>query len=146
MRALPVVEKALSEARELCLAIARAGIRCESPLDLPKATQDKWLALTSVVFLEALRAYLAGGGGSRGAFMVLDAEGELAVQTCRGPVLRHRAENRAQRGEILEVAVAGGSVCDVRVTPVPVRPLPTDESWFETTWAAFARGEVFGEG
>jgi succinate dehydrogenase/fumarate reductase flavoprotein subunit len=146
VRSLPVVEQALREARELCLAIAAQGIRCASPVDLPKATQNKWLALTSVVFLEALRAYLRGGGGSRGAFMVLDAAGELTVQTRRGPVLRHRAENLAKRAEILEVSVEPQTVCEVRVTPVPVRPLPTDLSWFETTWAACARGDVFREG
>ncbi len=146
VRSLPVVEEALAEARELCLTIAAQGIRCGSSRHLPKATQDKWLALTSVVFLEALRAYLTGGGGSRGAFMVLDPAGELTVATQKGPILRHRAEDLAKRREILEVAVTPQTVCDVCVTPVPVRPLPTDESWFETTWAAFARGEVFQQG
>jgi succinate dehydrogenase/fumarate reductase flavoprotein subunit len=146
VRSLPVVEQALCEARELCLAIAARGLRCNTAADLPKATQDKWLALTSVVFLEALRAYLAAGGGSRGAYMVLDPAGELVVETQHGPGLRHRAENLAQRGEILEVALVPQTVCEVRVTAVPVRPLPADESWFETTWAAFGRGEVFREG
>jgi hypothetical protein len=68
------------------------------------------------------------------------------VETQHGPGLRHRAENLAQRGEILEVALVPQTVCEVRVTAVPVRPLPADESWFETTWAAFGRGEVFREG
>lgn len=143
VRSLPVVEQALAEARQLCHDIARRGIRCTTPRDLPRATQDKWLALTSVAFLEALRAYIARGGGSRGAFMVLDPHGALTVATNRGPVLRHRAENLAQRAEILETALADGTLCDFRVTPVPVRPLPVDESWFETTWAAYNRGEVF---
>ena len=143
VRALPVVEEALREARELCLALAERGIRCATCRDLPRATQDKWLALTSVAFLEALRAYIRGGGGSRGAFMVLDPAGDLSVPTQAGPVLPHRSENLAKRAEILEVALLPGTCCDFRVVPVPVRPLPTDQSWFETTWAAFNRGEVF---
>ena len=47
----------------------------------------------------------------------------------------------AMRGEILETALdAGGSF---QVKPVEVRPLPQDESWYETTWQAWREGKVF---
>jgi len=45
------------------------------------------------------------------------------------------------RGEILETAL--GEDGRFRVTPVPVRPLPEDDSWYETTWQAWAEGRVF---
>ena len=146
VRSLSVVEQALAEARQMCHSIAARGIRCASARDLPRTTQDKWLALTSVAFLETLRAYIVHGGGSRGAYMVLDPAGELAGATRNGPVLRHRAENLALRAEILETVLEEGTLCDFRVTPVPVRPLPVDDSWFETTWAAYHRGDVFRQG
>ncbi|NLF19498.1 MAG: FAD-binding protein [Lentisphaerae bacterium] len=143
VRSLPVVEAALREARDLCRQIAADGIHCTTPRDLPRATQDKWLALTSVAFLEALRAYIERGGGSRGASMVLDPAGSLSVATRHGAILPHRPECLAHRGEILEVSLVEGSLCDVATVPVPVRPLPVDASWFETTWAAFCRGEIY---
>ncbi|MBT3287186.1 MAG: hypothetical protein HN380_07545, partial [Victivallales bacterium] len=57
--------------------------------------------------------------------------------------LPHRSENLAKREEILELALVPGTLCDFAVTPVPVRPLPNDDSWYETTWAAWNRGEIY---
>ena len=55
----------------------------------------------------------------------------------------HRSENLAMRGEVLETRLAGPG--DFHVAPVPVRPLPEDESWYETTWRAWVNGEIFGK-
>ena len=32
------------------------------------------------------------------------------------------------------------------VTPVPVRPIPDDDSWYETTWREWLEGRIFLEG
>jgi hypothetical protein len=73
--------------------------------------------------------------------VVLDSDGDQSMDTKRGTELRHRRENEALREEILEVAVDGDR--GVRVDPVAVRPLPDDDSWYETTWADWMRGEIF---
>jgi len=97
-----------------------------------------------VAFLEALVYYIENGGGSRGGYMVLDSEGELTVDSKRGSELRHRAEDLSKREEILEVTLTSGSLARFQVAAVPVRPLPEDDSWYETTWAAWNDGRVVG--
>ena len=78
--------------------------------------------------------------------MILDEAGELAVVSRRGRELAHRPENREKRGEILEVALEDARIPAFRVNPVQVRPLPEDDSWFETTWAAYGEGRIHLEG
>ncbi|MBT4822472.1 MAG: oxidoreductase, partial [Lentisphaerae bacterium] len=144
VRDLASARKGLQEARDLCRAIAENGISCSSPKQLTRATEDRLLALTSVAFLEALVYYIENGGGSRGGYMVLDSEGELTVDSKRGSELRHRAEDLSKREEILEVTLTSGSLARFQVAAVPVRPLPEDDSWYETTWAAWNDGRVVG--
>ncbi|MBT7299651.1 MAG: FAD-binding protein, partial [Victivallales bacterium] len=143
VRDLATVRQALAEARALCQKIAERGIACTSPKQLARASEDRHLALTSVAFLQAIEAYIEGSGGSRGGYMILDPAGDVALQSKRGRELPHRSENLAKREEILELALAPGTLCDFAVTPVPVRPLPNDDSWYETTWAAWNRGEIY---
>lgn len=144
VRELKTVRRGLKEAKELCAAISERGISCASPKQLTRAGEDRLLALTSVAFLEALVYYIENGGGSRGGYMVLDAEGDLTVDSKRGSELRHRAENLSKRDEILEVALVVGGLTEFEITPVPVRPLPEDDSWYETTWAAWNEGRIVG--
>jgi len=143
IRSLDGVNTALNEARQLYRQICDNGIACESAAQLTRAVEDRHLALTSIAFLEALRAYIEGGGGSRGGYMILDDTGELTVNSSRGRELRHRAENMSKRQEILEIQLADSATGEFAVTAVDVRPLPTDDSWFETTWAAWGRGEIY---
>jgi hypothetical protein len=56
----------------------------------------------------------------------------LYMETTRGRELPHLPENMAMRGEILEVVLREG--CEFDVHPVPVRPIPDDDSWYENTW------------
>ena len=76
--------------------------------------------------------------------MILDEAGDLAVKTKRGSELPHRSENMALRGEVLETRLAADG--HFAVTPVPVRPLPNDDSWYETTWREWLKGEIFKVG
>jgi hypothetical protein len=103
------------------------------------------MALTSIAFLEAIRHYIEHDGGSRGGYMILDDNGDLTVDSKRGSELRHRSENTALRQEILEVGQIENRPGEFAIEPVPVRPLPTDDSWYETTWAAWNDGRVFGK-
>ena len=135
-------EKSLAEARELFARILRHGVRCDDRKLIARATEDQFLALTSIAFLEAQQAYIAGGGGSRGGYMILDETGSLTVNSRRGQELRHRPENLEKRREILEIRQRDGAPGEFAVQAVPVRPLPDDDGWFETVWADFQAGRV----
>ncbi len=144
LRSPSEVKKALFSARELYRRIFRDGIRCPQPRQLARAVEDRSLALTSVAFLTALDYYIENGGGSRGSYVILDPDGDREIALgASSDVLRYRSENRALRDEILEIRLRPEAQCEFSVYPVPVRPLPADESWFETTWAAHRRGEVY---
>jgi len=143
MRSEKGISKALQEARQLYNAILEKGIRCTNRKNLVRATEDKFLALTSIAFLEAMKYYIEDGGGSRGAFMVLDENGDLTVDSRRGSEMRHRSENLEKRKEILEVQKKENETDRFEVKPVAIRPLPDDQSWYETTWADWERGRVF---
>ena len=125
------VREALGDARKL-LKRVKGGLRTMGPEQLPEAVQNHHLCLTHVAFLTAIDDLLSRGGGSRGAYMVLDREGNLVVETAQGARLPHRAENLEMRKEIIEVRLNQRGEFDA--WPTAVRPLPEDDSWYENTW------------
>lgn len=143
VRSLASTKEALAAANALYADILRKGIRCTDRKLLARATEDKLMALSSIAFLEGIRYYIENGGGSRGGYMILDDKGDLAVGSKRGEELRHRSENKEKRGEILEIWQVENKPGVFQVQPVPVRPLPKDDSWFETTWAQWLQGGIF---
>ncbi|MCK5803777.1 MAG: FAD-binding protein [Lentisphaeria bacterium] len=145
VRSLETARTALAEAQALWRRLDARGLRCRTPHDLPRATEDRLLALTSVAFLQAIVHYIENGGGSRGGYMVLDPDGDVFVQSSSGRGMPHRSENVAKRDEIVEVRLADDETPLFEMHSVPVRPLPQDDSWFETTWNAWNEGRVFEE-
>lgn len=141
VRSPEVVAQALVEARRQLEALARTGQHLTHRDQLPVAVQNDHLCLTQVAFLTALKALLDRGGGSRGAYVVLDEAGDREVEIPHGRLLRYRSENLAMRGEILEVAQRDDGEFEVMITPV--RPLPQDDSWYETTWRQWREGKVY---
>jgi len=135
------VTQALAEAEALAARIARAGQRVRDREQLVAAIQNEHLCRTHVAFLAAAKSLIERGGGSRGAYVVLDEGGDRVVETKRGVEMPHRSENLAMREEILEVWQGEDGEMYVGVTPV--RPLPEDASWYETTWRAWREGAVF---
>lgn len=134
------VREAVADARKL-LGRIQSGMRLVGPEQLPEAIQNHHLCLTHLAFLQALDELLSRGGGSRGAYMVLDREGSLVVETAQGPCLPHRPENLQMRQEILEVRLNKQHEFDVWTTAV--RPLPQDDSWYENTWREWREKRIF---
>ncbi len=144
LRSVEGIDAAVSGAKALWATVATKGMRLANRADLPAAVQNMHLCLTHIAFLQTIQALIERGGGSRGGYMVLDPKGDLAVSTKRGSELPHRSENMAMRGEILETRLSSDG--NFAVQPIPVRPLPNDDSWYETTWRQWLRGEVFKVG
>jgi succinate dehydrogenase/fumarate reductase flavoprotein subunit len=144
IRSAGAIGDAVSGAKALNAKLAASGMHLASRDELPAAIQNIHLCLTHIAFLQTIQSLIERGGGSRGGYMVLDDEGDLAVTTKRGTELPHRSENMEMRGEILETRLAAPG--DFEVAPVPVRPVPDDDSWYETTWRQWLRGEIFNVG
>ena len=113
-----------------------------APKSLPMAFRVADLCLTHVVYLEAIVAYLAAGGGSRGGVMVLDADG-VSCGSGLGDAWRFRRatpESDVDR-QILEVSFEASG--KVNGEWVDVRPIPESDGWFERVWADYRAGDVF---
>ncbi|MFO7820651.1 MAG: FAD-binding protein [Lentisphaeria bacterium] len=146
IRSLDDVKQAIREAKNLYQRIRKNGICCHDRRALARASEDKLMALTSIAFLEAIRHYIENGGGSRGGYMILDDNGDLTVDSKRGSELRHLSENMDKRNEILEVQQLPDTPGEFAIDAVPPRPLPKDDSWYETAWAAWSEGRVYTDG
>jgi succinate dehydrogenase/fumarate reductase flavoprotein subunit len=141
VRSVKGVAEALREARQQWADVQSKGIAVKDRRDTATGIQNQHLCLTQLCFLETIQALIERGGGSRGAYVMLDDEGDLWVETKRGRELQHRGENEELRQEILETRVTPEG--EVRVSPVSVRPLPEDESWYETTWREWQDGNIY---
>ncbi len=133
--------EALAEARAQWADVKANGARVKSAADLTTGVQNEHLCLTQLCFLETIAALLNEGGGSRGAYVVLDGEGDMWVDSPRGKELQHRSEDESMRSEILETSVIDDGSIDIEA--VAVRPMPEDDSWYETTWRQWQDGEIY---
>ncbi len=141
VRKLPEVESAGEDVGRLHGKLARQQQQV-SAAELPLAYQNEHLALTALITLQTIQDLIARGGGSRGSYMIVDRSGDRLVATKNGDRLPHRSENLEMRKEIVE-ARWHGEKPEVRVTPV--RPLPDDDSWYETVWHRWRAGEIYDD-
>jgi len=123
VRSLDGLSTAIAEARRLYQSIQTDGQRLNRQAEFVGALGNELLCLAQLAFLEAMKGYIERGGGSRGAYLVLDERGDGSVLTKRGSELRHRNENMGMRNQVCEVLLKEGT--DFEVRSVPVRPIPT---------------------
>ena len=136
------VRQAITDAKSLRDRIASDGLKLTSPKELPRAVQNQHLCLTHIGFLETIQKYLDLGGGSRGSYMVVDPAGDGAAEAKCGKILSFRPDKPELRKQIMETQLAPDGEFTADATPV--RPLPQDDSWFETTWNEWMEGRIFG--
>jgi succinate dehydrogenase/fumarate reductase flavoprotein subunit len=122
----------------------RRDLRIGSPRLLPEAFKALDLALTHAVYLEAIREYLERGGKSRGSYIVPDGGRRIP-----GPGLDGRwaftlasPDDFASR-KILEISLDRKGI--VKKRWVEVRPIPSEDSWFENVWNDFLRDRIVRE-
>ena len=124
-RRIAEVEEALKEAQALLDAIEKEGFRNSSGV---LALTTAQLALSSVVYLSAIRHHILSGAGSRGSAAVFGRSGETLP------------ENEEFRSKILVTTFENGEVVNAFES---CRPLPTPDGWFENVWADYRQGKIF---
>jgi succinate dehydrogenase/fumarate reductase flavoprotein subunit len=104
------------------------------------AFRVRQLAYAQVVYLEAIKFMLESGVGSRGSAIVLDPEGNQ-VHELLDSSWKIAKEDESFRTKVLEtVSPKMGEVVNQWV---PCRPIPDNDSWFETIWARYRNGEIY---
>jgi len=107
-----------------------------------EALRNRQLAFAHAVYLEAVLFSVASGVGSRGSAIVMDAKG-LRIHPGLEAEWAIAAENAAFREKVQEtLPVAVGRVENRWVDR---RPMPKPDSWFETSWARFRNGDIYGQ-
>ncbi len=124
IRGVEGLSEAIAEAREQYETLRTEGQRLSRQSQFVDALGNELLCVTEIAFLEAMKAYIENGGGSRGSYLVLDAQGDATVLTRRGAEMRHRNENMGMRNRILEVCRSDG--LDFEAEMASVRPIPED--------------------
>jgi hypothetical protein len=83
---------------------------------------------------------LKSGTGSRGSAIALDNKG-IEIHRKLGKEWKFTPENPKFREKVLEsVVTPDGKTLNKWIKR---RPIPKDESWFETVWTEFKEGKIY---
>lgn len=136
-RTLPA---ALAETDAQWQRLDTAACRWETPADLAEACRTRILCAAARTYLEAIAEAIRCGVGSRGSALVLDPDGEPANPRLDG-TWRMRPENPLYRERVQVTLPQANGDCAHRWDAC--RPVPADDPWFETAWAAFREGRIY---
>jgi succinate dehydrogenase/fumarate reductase flavoprotein subunit len=141
IRSAKELKTAVAEAREQCRRMETSGCGCSDPGGLVEALRNRSLCFAHAVYLEAVLFAVESGVGSRGSAITLADEGTV-IHEKLGDQWRSLPENTAYRKKVLETRVLAEGRVDNRW--VDQRPIPQTDVWFETAWARFRSGEIYG--
>ena len=120
--------------------LERSGCGFAGEADSVEALRTRQLGFAHAVYLEAVAFAVASGTGSRGSAIVLDPDG-LPIHPSLETPWQILPENADFRSFVQETRSLGAGQVENRW--VVRRPLPESDTWFETAWARFRRGEIY---
>ena len=137
IRSLSVLREAIPAAWAQYQRLRKAG----DPASPRESLRNCHLCFAHAVYLEAILFALESGVGSRGSAIAVDPSG-TPIHPLLGDAWRMIPEDPAFRERVLETGVDsdGRVVCEW----IARRPLPHPDTWFETAWARFRNGAIYG--
>jgi succinate dehydrogenase/fumarate reductase flavoprotein subunit len=135
-----IVEGEMTKARELAQMVMKSGCRYDGQRDLKNAFRTRQLCYSHALYLQSIGFALQSGTGSRGSSIVLNPEGEK-IHPLLDEAWKILPENPLFRAKVLETEVnLDGTIVNEWVD---CHPVPEIDSWFETTWADFRKGDIY---
>lgn len=113
-----------------------------STTELAEAFKNRDILLTQFVYLNAIKEYIKNGGRSRGSYLIKDSEGILPIEGL-SEEFRFSLNSGEMQQKTCEVEL---SITDeVKCTSEwkPVRPIPSEDNWFENVWNDYRQGKIF---
>jgi succinate dehydrogenase/fumarate reductase flavoprotein subunit len=141
IRSSDELERAVPDAWRQFRRIEQGGGRYDTPADLRETLRNRHLCFAHAVYLEAIRYALVSGVGSRGSSIAMKPDG-VPVHPRLGDPWRIAPEDPAFREKVLETVVEEDGSTTHRW--IDRRPLPEGDLWFETAWASFRNGAIYG--
>lgn len=121
------ISAAIASCRD-ALATFCTDYATEDPDALYDAMINRDILLTQLMFLSAIRDYVADGGKSRGSYLILSDTKQDLLHALPDIDTEHA---KMVQNTILEEYFSARSFFEA------VRPLPESEQWFETVWNRF---------
>lgn len=109
--------------------------------ELLDAFINKDILTTQLVYLNAMSKYIEDGGLSRGSYLIDD--GSIDYSNCAEAGVIAPLDKGARDGLVQEVTL-DPTTCTVTVENKPVRPIPSDDSWFEIVYNDYLNDEIIG--
>lgn len=133
------ISEAVREAEQQWNQLNQFNIKLNRLSQLLEFFRNRQLCLTQLAVLKSIAAYLAQNGGCRGSYLVLDPASNLSLDELNSS-WKIRPENEALRKFTLEYIYQDG---EHLLQWIPVRPIPTDDYWFENVWKSFVSNEIY---
>jgi len=141
IRSSVVISRAVGEAYTQRRHLEASGCTFGSPREKTEALRNRHLCLAHAIYLASIQFEIESGVGSRGSSLILDKKGD-PIHAGLGGEWFKVAENTGFRDWILEtLSLPDG---EARHEWVPRRPIPRKKIWFETAWARFRKGKIYG--
>lgn len=141
IRSLDGLKKAVREAKAQVDALEEQGCRTSNAVEIVQAFRNRQLCFAHWIYLEATLHHVKSGVGSRGSAMVRDASGMRAHEQLEKDEWSFLPEDPAFKVKVQETVVQDGKV---KHRWVNCRPIPESNLWFETAWADFRAGKIYG--
>ncbi|EPU2305584.1 FAD-binding protein [Escherichia coli] len=137
------VRRATRDTLLLSEFVQRHGLAIKHVGEVAELFMWRHMALTSAAVLTQLTHYIDAGGGSRGARIILDRDGNSIPQTRNGfcDAWRFRSERTEDKKDKLLIHYCNG-IFHVRETPVREFPIIRG-IWFEKNWPGFLNGTIY---
>jgi len=139
IRNLQDIKQSLKEAQAQYNRLNLWEISLNDKAEIVEFFQNRQLCLTQIAILKSIEAYLEGGGGSRGSYLVLDKQGELVSEELNEK-WKYRPELVRLRKFILEYQYRERTQ---KINWIPVREIPQDKFWFEKVWKSYINKEIY---
>ncbi|MCL2304585.1 MAG: FAD-binding protein [Planctomycetaceae bacterium] len=139
IRSLEKIERALRECLTEIESFA-SETTISTPREIPYALMNRDILITQYVYLCAIREFIRKGGGSRGSYLIRDKSGQLPIESLPEE-FRFMLDGGELSQSVCEIAL-DTTTMECRCQWKPVRPIPSDDNWFENVWAEYRKGEV----
>lgn len=137
------VRQAAQEARLLAAAVAKNALSIRHLTEIPELFMWRQMAPISAAVLTMLDDYISAGGGSRGARIILDPEGDCLPLTRNGPaqLWRFRPEQASDKEKKLTIHYQQAKFI---VRQKALRSLAdSKDHYFEKNWPDFLNGNIY---
>lgn len=114
-------------------------VEAHSHPELLAALIDRDILITQLTYFTGMLEYIRAGGLSRGSCLI--DNGSLDFSRCATQGIPLSLDG-GKRDNIVQQVCYHPSDLSVTVEEIPVRPIPTDNSWFETTYNAFHAHQI----